>query len=201
MSCYLSIDTEATGLTEADQLIQLGMVPVDLTSNQVLNQYAWETLVKCPSFEELKPRLNKWVIEHNEGLIKDAHTQGISPADLKTKLTTYLAQPALKKLFKGEKVVLLGKSLSALDIPLLTRTFGWDYMNETFHYHTIDVTCVAHFLVDAGHLPAGCQSTSKIIAHFGIRDNAKHTALSDASDMAQIYLMMLERMKKIASPL
>ena len=51
---------------------------------------------------------------------------------------------------------------------------------------------VARFLVNAGLLPPGCESTSKIVKHYGIRDNAMHTALSDAIDMGQIYIKMVQ---------
>jgi DNA polymerase III alpha subunit (gram-positive type) len=101
----------------------------------------------------------------------------------------------MKTLFGSSRPVILGKSLSALDIQLLQRTFGEEFYQKHFHHHTVDVTCVARFLVDAGLLPPGCESTSQIVKHFGIRDVASHTALNDASDMAQIYLKMLEQMK------
>ncbi len=194
MKCYLSIDTEATGLEEKDQLIQLALVPVNITEKRVMTELGWETLVKCPSFEELKPNLNEWVIKHNESLIRDAHTKGIEIPALRTALKAYLNRPEIKTLFKTEKddrPVILGKSLSALDIPLLKRTLGWDLMNELFHHHSLDVTCVARFLVDSGKLPEGCQSTSKILPHYGIRGDANHTALSDAVDMGNVYLKML----------
>ena len=80
MARYLSLDTEATGLEADCYLIQIALVPVDTTARRVEMHLAQETLVKCPSFEELKPRLNPWVLEHNESLIRDAHAQGVEPA-------------------------------------------------------------------------------------------------------------------------
>jgi len=188
---YLSLDTEATGLTEDCVLIQLAFVPVDASSGQVLESSGVEWLVQCRSFEELKPSLNSWVVEHNEGLIRKAHAEGVTHEVLLQKVTAYLDSPEIKFFFGNERPILLGKSMSALDIPLLTRTFGWEFMNKRFHHHTLDVTGVARFLIDGGFLPEGTASTSKIVQHYGIRENALHTALADAVDMAKIYVKMV----------
>ena len=192
MSKYLSIDTEATGLEEKTHLIQIALVPVDAADTKVWEELATETLVACPSFEDLKPTLNPWVIEHNERLIRDASANGIAPSALRRYVSDYLERPRVKAFFGGERPVLLGKSLSALDIPLITRYLGHDFMQERFHHHTLDVTCVAKAFVDVGVLPPGFASTSKIIKHFGIREDARHTALSDAIDVANVYFKLLE---------
>jgi len=138
------------------------------------------------------------VRENNKTLIQRAHAQGMPVDKLAVTVAEYLSSPEIKTLFGNSRPVILGKSLSALDIPLLTRTFGEAFMHKYFHHHTVDVTCVARFLVDAGVLPPGCESTSQIVKHYGIREVASHTALNDASDMAQIYLKMLEQMKPAA---
>ncbi len=192
MAAYLSIDTEATGLAEGNFLIQLALVPVDAKGKRVYEELGKETLVRCPSFEELEPKLDSWNKEHNTGLIKQAHEKGIPQDAVKSFITTYLKLPQITEIFKRDRPILLGKSLSALDIPLLKRYMGWALYDQTFHHHTLDVTCVARGLCDAGLLPDGCSSSSKLIKHFGIRDNVKHTALSDALDMAHIYLRLLD---------
>ncbi len=197
---YLSLDTEATGLTEDCLLIQLAFVPIDVQEGLVLEESGVEWLVQCPAFEELKPRLNPWVIEHNEGLIRRANSDGIAVSKLRQEVADYLDSPKIKKFFGGERPILLGKSLSALDIPLLTRTFGWEFMNQRFHHHTIDVTGAARFLIDCGVLPQGTASTSKIIKHYGIREGALHTALSDAVDMARIYVKMVDTQRSVLDP-
>ena len=196
MAKYLSIDTEATGLTHECVLIQLAFVPVDTVANKVYSEWGIEWLVQCASFEELKPALNPWVVEHNEGLIRDAHSKGISPAQLRDEVHAYLSRPEIKAFFGDARPIFLGKSLSALDIPLLTRTFGEDFMHAHFHHHTLDVTCVARSLVDAGTLPPGTESSSKIMKFFGVREAPAHTALSDATDMGEIYLKLLKKIKE-----
>jgi len=197
---YLSIDTEATGLHEGALLIQFALVPVDAAREKVLVYLGRELLVHCPTFEELQPTLNPWVLEYNKELIVHANRSGITREKLKENVLAYLNSPEIKELFGDEKPVLLGKSLSALDIPILTRYLGREFMENNFHHHTLDLTSVAHFLVDAGKLPEGCQSTTELIQHFKIREEAKHTALSDAIDMANIYLHLMQMMKKMYSP-
>lgn len=199
MPKYLSIDTEATGLEEDTHLIQLAFVPLDPATGVIAKELGWETLVRCPSFEELKPRLNPWVIEHNEGLIRDAHAKGIDPKSLPAAVQAYMEQPGVKAFFGGDRPPFLGKSLSALDIPLMQRYLGRSFMDKYFHHHTLDVTCVARAMVDSGRLPKGCESTTKLLTLFQIRELSNHTALSDAYDMAVVYLKLLDILKGTAT--
>lgn len=192
MSKYLSIDTEATGLEEGAYLIQLAFVPIDSAARVVRSDLSVETLIQCPSFEALKPKLNPWVIEHNEGLIRNAHEKGIPLSELKNFVARYMESEPIRQFFKNERPAFFGKSLSALDIPLLTRDLGKPFMEKYFHHHTLDITCVSRALVDAGVLPPGCESTTQLIRHFGLRNDARHTALSDALDMATIYFKQLD---------
>lgn len=196
MNKYLSIDTEATGLKEGHYMIQLAMVPVDTSKKRVFHDLGRELLVKCPSFEEMEPRLDAWNLEHNKDLIIQANRSGISEGELKRIVGEYLSSSEITGIFGTNRPILLGKSLSALDIPMLKRYLGWDFYEKHFHHHTLDVTCVARYLVDIGVLPPGCESSSKLIKHFNIRDNVKHTALSDAVDMGEIYLRLLDLQRK-----
>ena len=43
--------------------------------------------------------------------------------------------------------------MGALDLPILHRSFGWDFMQKSFHHHTVDVTCLGKSFEDAGLLP------------------------------------------------
>lgn len=196
MSKYLSLDTEATGLEENTLMIQIAFVPVDAKNKKVLEELGKEMLVRCPSFEELKPNLNEWVIKHNEGLIRKAHADGVDPKELPKIVSAYMEQPEIKKFFGNDRPALLGKSMSALDIPLMHRYFGKAFMEKYFHHHTLDITCVARGLVDAGILPPGSSGTSKLMKHFGIREEATHTALNDAVDMGKIYFGLLDLIAK-----
>ena len=173
-------------------MIQLALVPVDTKSQRVYEELGKETLIHCPSYEELEPKLDAWNKEHNGAMIRAAHERGIPQEAVKTFITSYLKLPQIIEIFKNERPILLGKSLSALDIPMLKRYMGWALYDSTFHHHTLDVPCVARGLVDAGKLPDNCNSSTKLVKFFKIRDNVKHTALSDSLDMAHIYLKLLE---------
>lgn len=196
MAKYLSIDTEATGLEEDTHLIQLAFVPVDSNAPSVNRDLGVEYLVKCPSFESLAPKLNEWVLEHNTELIKKAHAEGIDHKALREAVAKYLDRKEIKDFFGSERPPLLGKSLSALDIPLLTKHLGRNFMNERFHHHTLDITCAARALADSGILPPGCYTTTKLMRHFKIREQASHTALCDAVDMGEIYIRLVEMLKR-----
>ncbi|MCB9253564.1 MAG: hypothetical protein H6617_02660 [Bdellovibrionaceae bacterium] len=194
MSKYLSVDTEATGLTNDCHLIQLAFVPVDVKARKVVKELGKETLVKCPSFESLEPNLNSWVLKHMKSVIVDAAEKGIEPSSLNGWVETYLESEPVKEFFQGElPLVLLGKSLSALDIPILRKYLGESFYSKYFHHHTIDVTSVAKSFVDCGLLPPGHASGGKLVRYLDIADQVQHTALSDAIDMGEIYVRLIER--------
>lgn len=196
MAKYLSIDTEATGLEIDSLLLQMALVPVDGDKRIIGEHLGREILVQCPSFEELKPKLNQWVIQHNEPIIRQAHERGLSRDGFTHWMTDYLTDPEIKKFLGPDRPVILGKSLSALDIPILTRYLGKSFMEKHFHHHTLDITCAARLLVDAKVLPEGCQSTTKLLSFFKMRDESTHTALNDAMDMAKIYFKLLDLLPK-----
>ena len=99
MAIYLSLDTEATGLTEECVLIQIAVVPIDTKKNLVYRDLGKEWLVHCETFEKLKPTLNDWVIEHNEGLIRKANKEGLQPDKVRSELKAYLQSPPIRALW------------------------------------------------------------------------------------------------------
>lgn len=195
MARYLSIDTETTGLHLDCHLIEVAFLPVDSEAKEVDKSLGRETFVQCPSFEELMPTLNPWVVKHNETLIRNAHSKGITPEAFKTWVRDFFEDPKIKEFFKGERPALLGKSMSALDIPILTRYLGKDQYDKYFHHHTVDITSVAKALVDSGVLPKGAEGTTKLVQFFQMKSSARHTAMSDAVDMAEIYLKITQYLK------
>ena len=66
---YLSIDLESTGLEENAHIIEFAAVPFDTETGKIEEEHTLWCYVQCPTFEDLKDKLNPWVIEHNEGLI------------------------------------------------------------------------------------------------------------------------------------
>lgn len=188
---YLSIDIEATGLNPNDLMIEFAAVPVDAQKKMILEDESFHCYIKCPRFEELKPNLNEWVIKHNKELIEKAHHEGLTSLDFKKELTKYLNSETLKDFFANKKIVFLGKSLSAIDIPFLTRDLGKDFMDQYFSHRTLDVTSVTYSYIDAQKLPQKTESGSELMKHFNMGEVA-HTAKEDAINTAKLYFELIK---------
>lgn len=195
---YLSFDIEATGLAENDYIIEFGMVPFCAETGEIAHHLERNWFIKCPSFEELRPRLDKWVIDHNESLINKAHSEGEDIQDFKNLLEQYLHDEEVVKYFgksEKEKIVLFGKSLNAIDLPFLNRDLSWNFMREHFHHQVLDLSSVVRSLCDMKLLPDTCHSGSGLMKHFNMGDVA-HTALEDAVNTAKLYLKVMDSLKK-----
>jgi DNA polymerase III epsilon subunit-like protein len=192
---YLSFDIEATGLAEDDLIIEFAMIPFCTEKGQLEESLSWHTYVSCPSFEELKPRLDQWVIDHNKELIDKAHSDGISLPEFKNEFEAWLNSDEVKNYFVDQplkKIILFGKSMNAIDLPFLNRDLGWNFMREYFHHQVLDLSSTVISLVDMGRLPKECLSGSGLMKHLGMGDVA-HTALEDAVNTAKIYLELLKK--------
>lgn len=187
---YLSFDIEATGLEENAYIIEFGMVPFDSSTGEMNMELSKHFYIKCPSYESLEPNLNEWVKKHNKELIETAHTKGIDLSDFKAELENYLKSKDVTDYFHNEKVVLFGKSISAIDLPFLNRDLGWDWMNEHFHHRNLDLSCFTMGLIDMGKLEKGMDSGSKLMEFLNMGDVC-HTALEDAINTAKMYLKVL----------
>ncbi len=195
---YLSFDIEATGLAQDDLIIEFAMVPFDTSDDSIPLSMAKHFYVKCPSFESLKPRLDPWVVEHNKELIEKAHKEGISINELKEELASYCRQPEISEYFKDSprgKIILFGKSMNAIDLPFMTRDFGWDYMREYFHHQVNDLSSIAYGMIDMGLIPRECATGSGMMKYLNMGDVA-HTALEDAINTARMYLELIKLNKK-----
>lgn len=192
---YLSFDLEATGLEEDALIIEFAMVPFCSESKSIEHKLSKQFYIKCPSFEELSPNLNPWVREHNESLIRKAHVEGIDPKNFKKVMEGYLLCDEVKNYFGGEKIVLFGKSISAIDLPFLNRDLGWDWMNQHFHHRNLDLSCFSLGLIDMGKLEKGMDSGSKLMEKYGMGEVC-HTALEDAINTAKLYFKLLEELKR-----
>lgn len=189
---YLSFDLEATGLREKDLIIEFACVPFCTSEKKIFEDLKFHTFVKCPSFKELKDDLDPWVIEHNEGLIKEAHKNGLPISDFKLTFENYLSDEKFTTLFNGEKVTLFGKSMAAIDLPFMNRDLGWEWMRKYFEHRQLDLSSVAYNLIDLGYLPPKCKSGSALMEELGYGEVA-HTALEDAINTAKMYLKIIER--------
>lgn len=193
---YLSFDIEATGLNADDLIIEIAYVPFDAENLTLADELAGHFYIKCPSFESLKPKLDPWVIEHNQTLIEKAHADGTPIHDFRVAWSKYLESTAVKHYFKDyKKITLFGKSMSAIDLPFLNRDLGWDWMRKYFEHRQLDLSSVAYNLIDLGLMPKACTSGSELMKYLGMGEVA-HTALEDARNTALMYLEIIKRFKK-----
>jgi oligoribonuclease (3'-5' exoribonuclease) len=189
---YLSIDLEATGLGENCQIIEFAMIPFDTQFRRLEDSLARSVYVHCPSFEDLKPTLDPWVVEHNEKIIRKAHQDGLMLSEFKEFLKSYLESPAVREYFGSQKIVLFGKSMTAIDLPFMTRDLGWEFMRKYFHHRNLDLSGLGYGLIDLGLLPQGMDSGTNLMNHLGMGEVA-HTALEDAKNTAIMYLKLLDK--------
>tara|TARA_Y100000296_G_scaffold7892_1_gene9350 strand:- start:763 stop:1344 length:582 start_codon:yes stop_codon:yes gene_type:complete len=188
---YLSFDIEATGLEKHDLIIEFAMIPFCAKTREFNEDLKKHFFIKCPSFDELKPNLNEWVIENNKELIDTAHKEGIEIDQFKSELTNYFESKEVIDYFENQKITLFGKSMNAIDLPFLNRDLGYDYMRKYFNHRVLDLSSIAYALIDMGLLPSECESGSKLMRHLGFGEVA-HTALEDAINTAKMYFKMLD---------
>lgn len=193
---YLSFDIEATGLKEFDYIIEFAMVPFDSVAGTVENNLAREYYIKCPTYKELEPKLDPWVIEHNKELIIKANKEGLPMDAFKKEFQAYLESGPVRDYFSTNetKIVLFGKSMNAIDLPFLNRDLGFDFMRRYFHHQTLDLSSVAMAFSDTNMLPREVTSGSNLMKYFKMGE-VEHTALADAKNTAIMYLNLLEKFK------
>jgi oligoribonuclease (3'-5' exoribonuclease) len=189
---YLSIDIEATGLGENCQIIEFAMIPFDTQLKRLEDSLARSVYIHCPSFEDLRDTLDPWVREHNEKIIRKAHSEGLMMSEFKEFLKKYLESPEVRNYFGNQKIVLFGKSMTAIDLPFLNRDLGWEFMRKYFHHRNLDLSGTGYALIDLGLLPMGMDSGSNLMNYLNMGEVA-HTALEDAKNTAIMYLKLLDK--------
>jgi len=189
---YLSMDIEATGLHQDSLMIEFGMVPFDAEKKIICEEFSRSYYIKCPSFNQLAPKLDDWVKDNMKNVIDKAHNQGIEISEFKQSLTQYLESNEIKKFFNHEKICLFGKSVNAIDLPFLSRDLGWDYMRKYFSHRVLDLSAVVYAMVDMKKLPKEAISGSELMKYLNMGEVA-HTALEDARNTALIYIEILKR--------
>ncbi len=188
---YLSFDLEATGLEQNDLIIEFACLPIDIKEKALLEELSFHRFIQCPSFDELKPKLNPWVVKNNETLIKKAHLEGETLENFKVSFESYLNQSEIKKFFNNQPIVLFGKSINAIDLPFLNRDLGWEFMRKYFSHRVLDLSSISYSFMDKGLLPPGSESGSKLMNFLKMGEVA-HTALEDSINTAKMYFKILD---------
>ncbi|MDA8793879.1 hypothetical protein N9N67_11580 [Bacteriovoracaceae bacterium] len=197
---YLSIDIESTGLDKDCQIIQFALVAFDAEKKEISEAIKKEYLIKCPSLEELKNQVNPWVYTNMGDVINLAHQKGIPLGQFKNELISYLKSAEVQNYFNHEKIVLFGKSLSAIDIPFLKRDLGWDTFSDVFMHRNLDLSCFCYSLIDLGLLTPEMGSGEKLMKFFNMGDVC-HTAMDDAINTIKLYFNLLDMCKERLQPL
>jgi len=192
MNKLLSIDTETTGIHEGVELIEFSCVPACPVTREIREDLAFHTLIKCSSYESLEPTLHEWVKEHNKELIEKAHTDGVEMYQFKADLHDYFNSDEIQNYLGEGRFEIVGKSMNSLDLPLLERHLGWEFMRKYFSRSTIDVSDVSRYEVLKGNLPKGVTSSKKLMQHFEMGDDVEHTAFADCIDMLKIFFRLLD---------
>ena len=189
---YLSIDLEATGLDHDSLIIEFAAIPFDSQHRQLNYALSFHRYLQCPSFQELKPKLSPWVIEHNQDLINTAHQQGKPLDQFKVEFEQYLASDSVRYYFQEEACTLFGKSLNAIDLPFLNRDLGPDFMRRFFIHRQLDLSSFVYALIDMGCLAPELVSGSELMKFLKMGEVA-HTALADAINTVHMYFELLKR--------
>lgn len=195
---YLSFDLEATGLEDHDLMIEFACIPVNTETTEISDSLSFHRYIKCPSFEELLPKLNPWVAKHNKELIEKAHEHGVELKDFINDFQQYLESAPLKSYFhindyKEQKITLFGKSMQGLDFPLLNRDLGREWLGRFFSHRSFDLTVFVLGLIDAKMMDPKFISGSELSKHYLSKEVA-HTALDDAINVAKIYFQILSEL-------
>lgn len=188
---YLSIDLEATGLEEHDLIIEFAAIPIDTDKKEVNEELSYHSLVKCPSFAELKPKLNPWVVTNNKELIQLAHNQGSELSQFKKSFENYIESVQVQEYFYHDKIVLFGKSVNAIDLPFMTRDLSWEFMRKHFSHRVNDLSSFVYNLIDAKIIPEKCISGGEMNQFLNMGEVA-HTAMEDAKNTALAYFDLLD---------
>lgn len=195
----LSIDLETTGLTDDSIILEFAAVPVEIKEDcsYELSEDVFHFYFKSPTMPMLVKHygVDKFIQDNHAELVEKCNKEGKCSLEFLREFGKYMER-VKDTFFNGEKPVLLGKSLSALDLPLLTRDFGRDeFIRKHFAHRNIEVSSLALALSNAGVLSKAETGSTGLAKRFLSKKDVDHTALGDAKDMPEIYSNLLKLIK------
>ena len=174
-------------------LLEIGFVPFNIRTGVIYKELSKRILIKCPDVETMKKegKISEWNLKRQShlDLISEASNHGVSTEVAKKMIILYIEE--IKHL-TGEKVVLFGKSISTVDMPVLYTTFGHKFINKAFHYQHQCLTTKM-----AGYKRRGFVNSLSLAReakrHLGVV--IPHTSVEDASIAAELVIEMEKKLK------
>lgn len=189
---YLSIDIEALGVAEKDQIIEFAAIAFDANTHAFNEELTFHSYIECPPFEVIRNNLNDWVASNMKSTITAANLRWVPLWRLKEQLREFLNSPKLKEYFWEDKIILFGKSMQWIDMPFLIRDLWFDFVKHYFSHRSLDLTSFVLWLVDMWTLPPECVSGSWLMKYLWMWEVA-HTALEDAKNTAEMYFKIISK--------
>lgn len=173
MLTFLSVDIESTGLQENDECFEFSAILIqDGVTLKTFHQYIKVQTVPSP-----------WVEKHLKKTFLLSQEKGVAQEDF--------IQNFLAFLQNHKNLILLGKSLNALDIPFLKKVLGYETFYKYFSHRTLDLTSIAIFSVLLKKIPDECLSGAHLNKFFNLGKIA-HTALEDSENNINVLNKFLE---------
>ncbi len=173
MLTFLSIDIESTGLKEEDECFEFSAILIQ--NGLVLNKFH--------QYLKVQATPSPWVEKNLKKNFLESQKNGLSKEEFVTNFLFFLKD--------HKNLILLGKSLNALDIPFLKKILGYEVFYQYFSHRTLDLTSLAIFSILLKKIPSECLSGAHLNKFFHLGKIA-HTALEDSENNINVLNKFLE---------
>lgn len=184
-SLYLAVDTETSGLSEKDCLLEIAAMPLD-SSLHPRDVPPFHELVRPVPGVQIGPKAleingHTWALDPKSAKYRTA----VDPAKLRGLLDAYL-----KKYYGVGTgwIVLTGWNV-AFDAAFIGRLYASEPPGKPFHYHRLDLMAICRYLdCRAGRTRKSYRLESMADGYglTGTTSGKAHTALADCEMMLQV---------------
>ncbi len=181
----LFIDTETGGLNEQrHSLLTIGFVVVE--DDQIIDTL--EILLKEENYQ-----VEAEAMLINQIDLNQLYLDGMTAQEALLKIRHFI-----EKHFGNERATVAGHNVY-FDIAFLKK-FYYEHQEsyaKNFHHRTVDTHSIMYFLQETMNLPTSVHSLTTAADYFQLplEDDARHTALYDATLTAKVYLKLKEYTK------